>query len=195
MSNFVSLVSTHRDREQYANPAEYTVKAGQVATWFRSARRVRAHPQNPATQSLDFVSTVNVKHVITPWCEAFSGIPQLYMDFHSDNSNDMYLVGTIDGRNRDARFVLVQFKIQTDHNGAPQWIHWKCEMEQTLRYKRDGEASLRLFTEDGVTLPIVDAAPPLPADPTKQTFVLFEITPYSRDGDYDNHLLTYLSNA
>ena len=64
-------------------------------------------------------------------------------------------------------------------------------MEQVLRFKRDDELFFRLSLKTGVLLPIVDATVPDAPDETKQIFTLLDVTPYSRDGDYDNHLLDY----
>jgi hypothetical protein len=48
-----------------------------------------------------------------------------------------------------------------------------------------------LFTPDGITLPLIDNGP-VPKK-SVQIMALLGVTPYSRDGDYDNHLLQYLS--
>lgn len=193
MSNFIALDSTYRDRTLYPLPTEYTVRAQQLEGWFRSARAVRPHPQNPGTQPLDFVSVVEVKHLVTPWSAEIVVLPQLFLDIHSQGINDQYLVNMINGRNRDTRFVLVQDKTLVDQNGDPMWIVWKAHMQQTMRFKRDDELVFRLFTESGVTLQIVDLLPPDDPDPSLQVSALFEVTPFRRDGDYSNHDQSYLA--
>ena len=58
-----------------------------------------------------------------------------------------------------------------------------------MRFRRDEPVTLRVFTVDGVTLPITDAVPPLPADPRRQITFSFSTMPYIRDPDIDNHLV------
>ncbi len=194
MANYIVLESEFRDRFEYPNPAQFIVKASQLTGWFRTARTVRAHPQMPLTKPLGFVSSVDVIHVITPYNANLVTSAQLFMDIHSVSTmNDRYLVNAIEGRHRDARFVLILDKIQFDENGDPNRILWKSGMEQVLRIKYDAELFFRLFTKEDVTVAIADTSPPDAPDPAMQIFVLLAITPYSRDGDYDNHLLEYSS--
>ena len=64
-------------------------------------------------------------------------------------------------------------------------------MEQVLRFKRNDPLVFRLFTPDGITLPFIDKGPE--PDKKVQIVALLGVTPYSRDGNYDNHLLQYLT--
>ena len=202
MSNYFVLESQLRNKAEYPNPAEFEVEPAQTRGWFREPRRVRALSQNPQTMSLDFVSAIEVKHVVTPYhitdppgnppvVPPVDPIPYLYLDLHSRSYNDQYLINTIGGSNRDARFLLIRDKIFYDDVGRPVWVLWTSAMEQVLRFKRDDPLFFRLYTADGKTLPIVDSEGT--PDPKKQIMTLFGVTPYSRDGDYDNHLLDYLS--
>lgn len=204
MSNYFVVESRLRNRAEYPNPAEFTVEPAQTSGWFRQSRRVRAVSQNPQSMTLDFVSAVEIIHVVTPYVlpdppgdpptlPPVDPIAYLFLDIHSATYNDQYLVNTIAGTNRDARFVLVRDKVLFDKTGAPIWILWTSQMEQVLRFKRDDALVLRLYTPDGKTLPLVDNPIKDPLDPRVQVMTLFGVTPYARDGDYDNHLLEYLS--
>lgn len=200
MTNYFALESIHRDRLQHANPAQFTVEASQSRGWFRMARSGRAVGQNPQTMSLDFASSIEVRQVITPFSipSPPSGAPPvdplsyLYLDVHSFSYNDQYLISTISSTNRDARFMLVRDKVLFNEIGDPVWILWSCPMEQVLRFKRDDPLVLRLFLPDGRTLPLIDSLPENPPDPKVQIVVLLSVTPYARDGDFDNQLLDYL---
>ena len=202
MSNYFSIESIRRNRDEFPNPAEFTVEASQTQGWFRRSRTVRAVGQNPQTMSLDFVSSIEVKQVITPYKipdpppkppapTPTTPYSYLYLDIHSPTYNDQYLINTIGGANRDARFLLGRDKVIFDDTGSPVWILWTSPMEQVLRFKRDDPLVFRLFTPDGVTLSLVDDGP-VPKE-SVQIVALLGITPYSRDGDYDNHLLQYLA--
>jgi len=202
MSNYFAIESIRRNRDEFPNPAEFTVEASQTRGWFKSSRTVRAVGQNPQTMSLDFVSAIEVKQVITPYKipdpppvppapAPTTPYAYLYLDIHSPTYNDQYLINTISGVNRDARFLLIRDKVIFDSTGKPVWILWTSPMEQVLRFKRDDPLIFRLFTPDGVTLPLIDNGP-VPKE-SVQVMALLGVTPYSRDGDYDNHLLQYLS--
>ena len=202
MSNFFAIESIRRNRDEFPNPAEFTVEASQTQGWFRRSRTVRSVSQNPQTMSLDFASAIEVKQVITPYKIPDPGpkppvgasatpYSYLYLDIHSPTYNDQYLINTMGGANRDARFLLVRDKVIFDKKGEPVWILWTSPMEQVLRFKRDDPLVFRLFTPDGITLPLIDNGP-IPKK-SVQIMALLGVTPYSRDGDYDNHLLQYLS--
>ena len=202
MSNYFSIESIRRNRDEFPNPAEFTVEASQTQGWFRRSRTVRSVSQNPQTMSLDFASAIEVKQVITPYKipdpgpkppvgAAATPYSYLYLDIHSPTYNDQYLINTMGGANRDARFLLVRDKVIFGKKGEPVWILWTSPMEQVLRFKRDDPLVFRLFTPDGITLPLIDNGP-VPKK-SVQIVALLGVTPYSRDGDYDNHLLQYLS--
>ena len=202
MSNYFAIESIRRNRDEFPNPAEFTVEASQTRGWFKSARQVRAIGQNPQTMSLDFVSAIEVKQVITPFHipdpppdppspTPINPYSYLYLDIHSPTYNDQYLINTISGANRDARFILIRDKIIYNSAGKPTWILWTSPMEQVLRFKRNDPLVFRLFTPNGITLPLIDNKPE--PNESVQIMALLGVTPYSRDGNYDNHLLQYLS--
>lgn len=192
MATFVFLDSSFRDREMFANPADYAVTAAQIGTWFTAPTTVSALAQNPATQSRDFKKTVNVKYVITPYDSDLAAAPVLFLDFHSYRAPPQYMLRTINGHNRNCQFVLVQHKIQNDDIGNPIWIHWEARgAEQTVAFARDDTVVFSLSTATGVPLAIVDNPLPDELDPSKQTRALFEITPYARDNDYRSGLQSF----
>ena len=202
MTNYFAIESIRRNRDEFPNPAQFTVEASQTQGWFRRSRTVRAVSQNPQTMSLDFVSAIEVKQVITPYqipdpppdppldppVEPYA---YLYLDIHSPTYNDQFLINTIGGVNRDARFMLIRDKIIYNAAGKPTWILWTSPMEQVLRFKRNDPLVFRLFTPNGITLPLIDDKPE--PNESVQIMALLGVTPYSRDGNYDNHLLQYLS--
>ncbi|MDB4769404.1 hypothetical protein OAG24_00415 [bacterium] len=188
MSTYFHLDSLFRDRETWPNPASYEVKPDQVATWFRQARSVRAHPQNPSTSPLEFVSSINLHHLIIPYDASFVGLPVLYVEFRSKKYNDIHLVHSIEGNKADVQYVCVLEKIQNDSAGDPMWIHFRSTMEQVMRFRRGDEIIFKVTTRDGSVLPNVDTLVPIAADPNKQILATFDVIPYIRDGDYDNHM-------
>lgn len=67
MSTFIDLDSVWRDRQAYPNPCDYQLTPGQVDTWVRSAREVRALPQNANERPLDFATSINIISVTLPF--------------------------------------------------------------------------------------------------------------------------------
>ncbi len=189
MSTFIDLDSIWRDRETHPNPNDYQLNLKQVDTWFTSARTVRAYPQNPTIQPLEFATTVNIHYLTLPFSEEVSEFPRIYVNFRSDRYKDIHLIQAIDGKQPDAKFICNFDRIQNNRNGDPIWIHYRCSMEQTMRFERGYPIVFQITTRDGSVLPNLDTILPTPPDPTKQTLCTFELTPYIRDGDYDNHLV------
>ena len=193
MSTFVDLDSMWRDREAFPNENSYELGPRKIDSWFRSARTVRAFPMNPNLQPLEFSTTVNIKYMTIPYSETVADFPRLYVDFHSKKYRDIHLINSIEGRQSDAKFICVPEKIQNDVNGNPIWMHYRCTMEQAMRFERGDQISVSIMTRNGTVLPQLDNPPEDEPDPSKQTLLTFEITPYIRDGDYDNHMVQTLS--
>jgi len=184
MSSFIDLDSLHRDRVAYPNPCDYELTPSQVTTWFRSAREVRATAPNANTRPVEFVTEISIVHFTMPYDEDLAALPRLYIDFHARQYNDQYLVNTISGIHPGARFVAVPCRIQTDSDTVPVWIHYSCNMKQTLRFKRDDSVVLRITTRSGSVLTTFVAENPTdPADPLKQTLITLELLPLLRDAD------------
>lgn len=190
MANFIDMDSFWRDREIYPNENNYEVKPSQVDTWYKSPRSVRAFPQNPNIQPLEFATTVNIRYLTIPYSETVAEFPRIYVNFHSKRYTDINLINAIDGRQPTAKFICIPERIQNDINGNPIWIHYKCLMEQTMRFQRGEPVVFQITSRDGSILPQLDTDVPLSPDPTKQTLCTFEITPLIRDGDYSDNVLT-----
>jgi len=190
MATYVDLDSIQRDRETYPNPNNYELAPQQVKTWFREARTVRAFPQNPSTRPMEFATTVNIRYLTLPYNDEVAALPRVYINFRCRVYKDIHLIQTIDGIHSDARFICIPDRIQNDPvSGNPAWIHYKCNMEQTIRFIRDDPVILQITSRSGDVLPNTDTLEPLPADPNQQTLITFEVTPYIRDNDYTNNML------
>lgn len=193
MATFIDLDSVWRDREIYPNENSYELGPKKIVTWFKSARTVRAFPQNPNLQPLEFATTVNITYMTIPFDETVVEFPRLYVNFRSKNYKDIHLINSIEGKQMNVKFICSFDKIQNDRNGNPLWIHFRCNIEQTMRFERGEPIVLEITTRDGSILPQLDNPPDQPANPLKQTLLTFEVTPYIRDSDYDNHLVQPLT--
>ncbi len=188
MSSFIDLDSFWRDREAFPNPFKYNLQPSQVETWFKFARSVRAHPQNANVQPLEFATSVNIRHLTLPFNEDIVGLPRVYVNFRSQTYKDIHLISAIDGRQPNAKFICTFDKIQLDKDIRPAWIHYKCNMEQVMRFRRGVPVELEITTRNGTTIPGHDTSPPDDADPDQQTLCTFELTPYILDSNFDNHM-------
>lgn len=190
MSNFIHLDSIYRDRETYPNENNYQVVGKQLDSWFRAARNVTPLPPNPSTQPLNFVLAVNIRHLVLPYSADLAEMPLVFVDFHCKKYQDIHLVSAINGTQPDARFICSFDKIQNDSAGTtPLWIHYKCNIEQVMRFERGDDVSITFTTRSGAVLTQQDTSPPDDADPTKQSLITFELTPYLRDGDYSEQAM------
>ena len=188
MSTFIDLDSFWRDRVAYPNPCDYQLTTEQVETWFPHAREVRAFPSNPTNRPVEFVTSVHVENLTLPYDDALAKLPRVYVNFQCQTYKDIYLISSIDGKQRDARFICFFDKIQTDATGKPIWIHYRCGMEQVVRFKRNEPVLLRIMGRDANVIPFfIDTDPTKPKDPTKQSLITFTITPYLRDNVFSNH--------
>jgi len=190
MASYVDLDSILRDRDNFPNENNYQLLPQQTQTWFRAAREVRAFPSNPALQPLEFATTVNIVQLTTPYTPELEAIPRLYVNFRCLRYDDIRLIFCINGLHSEAKFVVFPHGIQKDVQGTPLWIHWKSTMEQTMRFDRSYPVEFQISTRDESFLPQQDAIPECEPNPLKQTLCTLEITPYIRDGDYDNHVTT-----
>lgn len=175
-----------RDRESYPNENDYELQPKQVETWFKSARTVRAFPQNPSTQPLEFSTTLNIKYLQIPYSETVAELPRIYVNFRSKKYKDIHLINAIDGKQPSAKFICVFERTQLDRNGDPIWIAYRCNMEQAMRFERGEPVIFQITTRNGTVLPQLDTSVPADPDPTKQTLCTFEVTPYLRDGSYND---------
>lgn len=195
MATFIDLDSIFRDRENYPNPNSYELSPQQIKSWNRSARTVRAFPQGPNTKPLEFVTTINIRLMTLPYSEDLAALPRVYVKFNCHTYKDINLIQTINGVHSQALFICTPDRIQTDpaQGDEPAWIHYKCTMEQTIRFKRDDTVTIEFTTRSGDVLPNTDTLEPNPADPAQQSLITFELTPYIRDNDYSNHMTSTLT--
>lgn len=116
--------------------------------------------------------------------------PRIYLDFHCKMYPDTRLLNTNNGVLQDAKFVLGIDRVQYDDNLTPVWIHYKSHGEQVMRYKRNEPVTIRFMTRDGTTIPFFDEDDmTIVTNPNKQTLITLAVTPYLRDGDYNNHMV------
>jgi hypothetical protein len=188
MATFIDLDSVWRDRELYPNPANYELTPDQVATWFSAPRNINALPKNPTLKPLDFVCTVNAMNLTIPYNDITASLPRIYVDFHSKFYNDRNMIYSPDNRHVSDKFIFTHDKVQSDINDNKIWIHFKCTMQQTMRFKRNDIVSFTISSRDGTVLTFPDNEPPEDPDPLMQTMCTFEIVPYGRDADYVDNL-------
>jgi hypothetical protein len=194
MSTFVDLDSIWRDRITYPNPCDYVVTADKVQTWGQMSRSVMALPQNQNIRPLDFVNAVTVVALVLPYNTTLTGYPCVYVNMCCQEYKDEYLINTIGGILPRARFKCFFDKIQNNSSGDPTWIHYKCTMEQVMRYKRNSPVTLQITSRDGTILPFFDESvnpdyQDNEIDPTQQSLITFCVTPYIRDGSYTNQTI------
>ena len=104
-------------------------------------------------------------------------VPQIFVDIHCRSYNDNDLIDTIGGKVRSAKFVIHtnSTKIQNDEYGSPVWIHYDCDMIQTLRYRKNECLNVRLCDRNGK---IIDIYPEAPTDdnPLKQLLITMSLS-------------------
>ena len=193
MSSYIDLDSNFRDREVYPNENSYRLTDKNTASWFEEARTVRPLPKNPTLRPLEFVATINITYLTLPYSNELSTLPRVYIDFHSMRYNDIHLISTIGGVKPYEKFICIPDRVQEDNNGTPLWIHYKCMMEQTMRFNRKDGIVFSISSRNGSVLPQQDTSVPDDPDPLKQTLCTFQITPYLIDADYTNHLSSSLA--
>jgi hypothetical protein len=190
MANFIDLDSIWRDKEIYPNENNYEVGSNQIGGWYQKARTVRALPQNPNTQPLDFSTSIGIKYLTLPYSETLSDLPRVYINFYSKKYKDVNLINSIGDVQNNAKFICVPDRIQNDINGNPLWIHYKCNMKQAMRFARSEPVLFQITTRDGTILPQLDTNVPDSPDPSKQTLCTFEITSLVRDGYFSQDVLS-----
>lgn len=194
MTTFIDLDSIWRDREVYPNENDYQLSPQQVESWFRSNRTVKALPQNPNTFPLGFASTISIVDLALPYTDELAEMPRVYINFTSILYRDMHLISAISGKQPFSKFICRMDYIQMDRNGDPMWIHYKCDMDQVMRFERKDPIQFQILTRSGDILPRQDDLIPLPALPNKQSLCTFSLTPFIQDGRYDNHMVETLNS-
>ncbi len=194
MASFIDLDSTNRDRKTYPNPSFYTVDTEHVRGWSKYHATVSPLPRNSNLNPYTSFATVRIKSLITPYTNALSSIPRVFVEFKCLTVKDIVGLRTMGGKHPDDNFVCDFGRIQTDNLGTPIWIHWICNMEQVMRFDLNSQVKIRISTPDDIVLPSVDSIAPIAPIVNAQTHATFEITPYIRDGDYSNHLAQPFGN-
>ena len=143
-----------------------------------------------------------------------SALPRIYLDVHTERYNDKNLLNTIDNKVPSARFVLTQECIQYDASMNPMWVKFSARMDQVIRFARNESFVISIMQEQGHVITIDDYTTSggvfdpntndiaVKVDPSggtyssvltpskdRQTYILLELVPYYRDGDYNNHAL------
>lgn len=169
MSYNIELDSTSRDRTAYPNPYNYELAPAQVETWFRSDVSISA------TERM----AVKVVNVVVPYAAALLEEPRLYLDVHTRGSSDgPHKIKCVDGNHGDAKFVLIQDKIQLDSLNAATWIQYKAPaMKQVMNIQLGNPFSVRIFDRTGTVITNPDSLVPTAANDMKQTFVQLELEP------------------
>ena len=186
MASYIDLDSYYRDRDSYPNENDYYVQPEQVKNWVKQPRTTSSTSRGPQMRPLEFAVTIKIISIAVPYSVDIASFPRIYVDFRSQTYDDTRLIDCIDGRLPDSKFICNFDKIQYNSANVPTWIHYKCRMEQTMRFERGQPVFLRITGRSGIVLPQQDNPPEDNPDPTKQTLVTFRITPYDIEGDFSS---------
>lgn len=126
MSTFIELDSKYRDRMQYANPADFSVSAGQTAGWSNLIRNTQCVKPCEKKEACNLLFCVKLLKLTVPnrlvaadgsTTEFIARDPynqpvstdniNLYVHLSTNRYDDGNLIRTIDNRHRDATFVAV----------------------------------------------------------------------------------------
>lgn len=203
MANYIDLDSTYRNRGSFPNPFQYVLAEAQVESWNRAPRTVSANSSRPSSRVIEFTQSLKIQKVILPYAAVtynitdFNGtttinthtadLQRIYLDIHTNPNNDKGHIASIDNHAMNYKFVLFRKKIQLDSNNVPKWVHFQSEINQVMRFERNSPVFITITQETFKVLHITDAVPPDPVIPGVQTYILTSVTPYFRDGDYQNH--------
>jgi hypothetical protein len=190
MSTHLHLDSGGRDVQVYPNPANFIITAKQLDSWFPQGRTVRAYPQEIPSKQPEFVTSLKLLGMAIPYSTSLINQPFVYVNLHTQRYNDKALIATIGNAHGNSTFVCEYDKIQNNSSGDPAFIHYKCAMTQVMRWNRNDPTVFQIELNDGSILIITDSTPPTPPALANQIQVTFEITPYIRDGTFDNWMTT-----
>lgn len=202
MATYIDIDSRYRNWRKYTNPAYFVIEADQVCSWNRAPRQVRANPTRPGNRAIEFAQSVQLKSLIIPFVDAgyyvndtivnthTASFQRLYVDVHTERYDDKQLINTIGNKIPKARFVCTQEGSQLNNLNIPKWIKFSSRMDQVMRFARNEAIVFEVMQEDGHRIWLTDApqdTPPTEPLPSNQVWALLEVTPYFRDGDYENH--------
>lgn len=213
MSISLHVDSRWRDRSNSdnLNPAEFTIPVTVTQGWktpIRTVQAVRPHNKLYVTNLVQSIRLLNlsIPYDIDGSTNIVNISPFLYVQLECEKYCDTKILDTLENGRvvnetpdlitgttvrgvtlKNAIFVAYYDKTQ---GTGPNWIHYKTNQLETYRFKLDDYIRFRVFTPDGKTLPIIDNIPPNQINPSRQVTALFEVTPYAREGEYDNHFET-----
>lgn len=198
MSSYIEIDSFYRNKSRYDNPADFEVTSDQVQTWFVHSRTTRSSPLHPNSSPTDFTNDVRLTTLILPYVVDpgttppidLSVIPRVYVDFHSKKYNDIRLINGIGGSVSEARFVCDFERYQLDDSSNRVFIHYKCEMNQVMRFRKGDPVVFKVIDRFGAPIPLDLIDTGAEPDPALQVRATFKITPYVNSSEYDNHFMT-----
>lgn len=183
MSKYLDIDSVWRDSVEYPNPANFYVGANNVNCWYQYDRTLTKGGNVKLDNSM---YTINLVQLTLPYSDDLALLPRVYVNLASGDSKDKNLMFSMSNAQLNSKFVCYPCHIQKDASDNPIWIHYKSGMEQTMRMSFTADILFQVILRNGDVLVLTDDIIP---DPAKQVMATFNITPYFRDGDYDNHLL------
>lgn len=190
MGTPIHLDSIFRNREVYPNEHEYDLLPEQVTTWFATPRNIRSDSDNPSKVPKEFATTVHITDMTLPYTTATADMIRVYVNFETIKYRDKYLISTINGTHSDIKFICVRSGIVVDNANNPIAVSFVGTFEQTMRFARGHPVTLSIRDRFGATLPQQDTSVPVAPNPLAQTVISFQTTPYIRDADYSNHMVS-----
>lgn len=182
MSSYIHLDSWDRNRDQFPNPASFTVLPEQTKHWFHAPRTTKIL-QGSKKQD-EYMTSVRLLELVIPYSTTNADLAQVYLDFHSREYADKGLVRCMDPILDDVRFVCGYPSIQYDHSGAALYIRFSSSMVQQMRINPKSELVFNVMDYTGATLANQDTG--ANADRTKQVIASFELISYYHDAKYDH---------
>jgi hypothetical protein len=211
MSAYILLDSMSRDRAVYPSQANFTVSADQSASWSNLIKEVSCVRPCGRKEVCNLLFSVKLNFLALPagttnasGAALPGGEPYIFVTFSDTRNRTTGAIKMMNGIHRSAVFACNFIR---NYGAGNEWMLYTSGQTQTIKldsYKP--EIIFRVFTREGApAIPLVGpqdstvippADNPLPANinPAVQIAAEFELTPYVRDGDFDNHVVT-LSSA
>jgi len=191
MSRYLNIDSMRRVYNDHPNPCNFILNVGQFEHTNSYERTV--NNLNPMRSNANFTRTVELLHLIVPFDvitygsnntpSHFADLPFIGVDVHS-STNDSDLITSADGTPGGLKFICERADIVTNSGGAETWILFKAPMlKQVMRFEIKDNITFVLRHPDGGTINLAATE----GDLTKRVQCLLRVTPYERDGSFDNH--------
>ena len=208
MSSHIIFDSSFRDRTQFPNPARFDIGTEMTAGWSSLNKIVQCVKPCAKKDACNLLYCIKLLSLTIPLAatNAAGGTPLpnvepfLFVRLSTTRYNDHDQIKSAFARYRNATFLC---NFVRNQGGADQWQQYASPMNQCIRLDdKAPELFFNVFTREGSpeipltagiannTIIIADNALPAAINPTVQVTALFEITPYVRDGDYDNHVVS-----